>query len=592
MDARLEVEIGADIKDLQSKVNSATKDLKDFGNDSKKNLNNFSKSTTTATKSMANFKKGAISGDSALTSFSRTIQDAPFGIMGVSNNITNLTEQFGYLKAKTGSSGSALKAMLSSLKGFGGISLLISVATSALLVFGDKIFATKNKVKELRKEQEDLTKSLEDYAFGLEAVNRANLKGVQSAQKEIVTFKLLSSQVNDTTLSLNKRKGAIEELRKKYPDYLKDMSDEKILNGGLSTVYDTLTTSIIKRAKATASMNAIIKNSESLLNLESQLSAKNNELKKKELFYQTQLAKVQKGGSYKTGTKDFELYVESLKKGIGTIKDEINTLTGQKQGIELSNIDLETNVSDLGGIAEKFVPKVENALNSKKLNYTPEIDVKLPKVEILETIDLNTDDWIGDSPFNWAEYFKLKDLDTQKNLLNEKMLEVNAQMGSLIQGQLANTFSGIGQAIGNGLSQGTNVLAAVGGALISGIGNLIASMGDKLIQLGTAAVLAGTVTKLFGAIAGVGAGMAAIAGGIALKGIGTGIANFGGAGQSNAQTGGGTNNNANFSSGLSGGYSNNNGGNVVFQIAGDKLIGVLKNTLDNNSSLGGNIVIG
>ena len=61
---------------------------------------------------MGTLKKGTISGDAAMTSFSRRgIQDAPFGIMGVSNNITNLTRQFGYFKAKNWSAKGALKVL-------------------------------------------------------------------------------------------------------------------------------------------------------------------------------------------------------------------------------------------------------------------------------------------------------------------------------------------------------------------------------------------------------------------------------------------------------------------------------------------------
>ena len=234
-------------------------------------MSKFSKSTKTATKDLKKFDKGAASGSSAMLAFSRTVQDAPFGMMGISNNITNLTEQFGALKARTGSAGGALKAMLRDLSGFGGITLAISLATSAWLMFGDKIMGTKDKVKSLKEEQDKLNESLDNYVLGLETVEQANLKGQQSATKELTRLRLLKNQVENGTLSLNKRKGAIEELRKKYPEYLKNMSDEKMLNGGLATTYNTLTTSILKRAKATASMNAIVKNSEQLLVLDDKL---------------------------------------------------------------------------------------------------------------------------------------------------------------------------------------------------------------------------------------------------------------------------------------------------------------------------------
>ena len=178
--ARLEVEIGADIKDFQSKLAKSLKSFDTLKREQKSlsaafkdgtissdryysamaaNSTTLKKTTADVSKyksavngvgtSTTKMSKGVANGSSAMTAFSRTVQDAPFGIMGVSNNITNLTEQFGYLKARTGSSGGALKAMLKDLRGFGGITLGISLVTSALLVFGDKIFVSKNKVKAL-----------------------------------------------------------------------------------------------------------------------------------------------------------------------------------------------------------------------------------------------------------------------------------------------------------------------------------------------------------------------------------------------------------------------------------------------------------
>ena len=272
--AELSVEINGKMDKLDKALSDSEKALKQFdkkANKISKTNSNLGSSSVLAAKEMGKLKSQAVNGNAAMTAFSRTIQDAPFGIMGVSNNITNLTEQFGYLKNKTGSAGGALKAMLRDLKGFGGVTLAISLATSALVLFGDKLFQTKDKTKELRDEQEKLTKSLDDYIFGLSAVEKANVKGEQNAQKELTTLKLLKSQIENTTLSTEKRLEAVREIRRIYPSYFKDMSNEKILNGGLATTYDTLTTSILNRAKATAATNMIVKNSEKLIAIEGKL---------------------------------------------------------------------------------------------------------------------------------------------------------------------------------------------------------------------------------------------------------------------------------------------------------------------------------
>jgi hypothetical protein len=121
-----------------------------------------------------------------------------------------------------------------------------------------------------------------------------------------------------------------------------------------------------------------------------------------------------------------------------------------------------------------------------------------------------------------------------------------------------------------------------------GLGGLLSAMGDKLIELGTAAVLAGTVVKLFGTISGIGAGLAAIAGGVILKSIGTSVTAPGGNNDGTSASSTGSGYTAPKSYGGSSGFGNS-GGTVVFEIAGQKLVGVLSNTLRQNRSLGGGL---
>lgn len=578
---RLEVEIGAEIKELQKKLADAQKNLSSFDKKAASNMGKFSKSTKTATKDLKKFDKGAASGSSAMLAFSRTVQDAPFGMMGISNNITNLTEQFGALKARTGSAGGALKAMLRDLSGFGGITLAISLATSAWLMFGDKIMGTKDKVKSLKEEQDKLNDSLENYVLGLETVQQANLKGEQSAAKELTRLRLLKNQVENGTLSLNKRKGAIEELRKKYPEYLKNMSDEKILNGGLANTYNTLTTSILKRAKATASMNAIVKNSEQLLVLEDKLLVKQQELKKEQDRVNLSLAQTTKlagnnpyAGLAKSGAVAGSK-LEKLKETVKSLKTQVTTL-------QLSNIDLEQNIDSTGGIADAIVPT----------NTSDKVRKRVQAVGVGLSDSLNgIQDVINEKPLQIISDNTLSDFEIKAMLLKAKLQQLSESVTQIVEGQLRNAFRGIGKAIGDSMAGAGNLASNLGSALLGAVGGLLTQLGSMAIAVGVSLKAIKLALKSLNPAVAIGAGVALIALGSFFTSKSSQIGDSVGGGGGNTSNAGTSNTSSGSTSFSGGATATNSGGTYVFEIAGTKLVGVLKNTLDRNKNLGGTLSI-
>ena len=92
--------------------------------------------------------------------FSRVVQDAPYGIRGVANNIQQLVGNFGYLSKSAGGAGAAFKAMASSLLGPAGILLAVSLVTSLLVQYGDKLFKSSNETSDAEKATEKLNEQL------------------------------------------------------------------------------------------------------------------------------------------------------------------------------------------------------------------------------------------------------------------------------------------------------------------------------------------------------------------------------------------------------------------------------------------------
>ena len=97
------------------------------------------------------------------TDFARIIQDAPFGIIGVGNNITQLAGSFQNLKNQTGSTGQALKTAFSSI--FSSANLLVlgvSAVTTALTVYSMTAKDTGGSVDDLKQSQDDFNESLKE----------------------------------------------------------------------------------------------------------------------------------------------------------------------------------------------------------------------------------------------------------------------------------------------------------------------------------------------------------------------------------------------------------------------------------------------
>jgi hypothetical protein len=174
----------------------------------------------------------------ALSNLSRVAQDAPYGFMGIANNINPLLESFQRLQSSSGSTGAALKAMGSALIGPAGIGLAVGVVSSLIVSFGDEII---NFVSQT---------SSADVA--LSKFNTTMSKGVGEAQAEIDKLVILNEIVDDTTRSTTERERALEQLKNTYKGNL-ELQALDIQDGAkLKIVIDSIAESLKRKAMAQA----------------------------------------------------------------------------------------------------------------------------------------------------------------------------------------------------------------------------------------------------------------------------------------------------------------------------------------------------
>ena len=162
-----------------------------------------------------------------------------------------------------------------------------------------------------------------------------------------------------------------------------------------------------------------------------------------------------------------------------------------------------------------------------------------------------------------------------------------------MQDGVVSGFESMAMGIGNALANGENAAEIGGAALLASIGGTISKFGKLVLATGVASeAFKQAITNPFGGgIAAVAAGAALIAIGGAVKGFAANISKSSGGSSQNA--GGSGSYTPSTSTGGSSSYSSSSSSlqNVVFEIQGTKLVGVLSNTLNRNRSLNGTLSI-
>lgn len=223
-------------------------------------------------------------------------------ILAISNNLPMLADAISDVRkqnellAASGQKGVPVwKQLASSI--FSWQTALVA-AISLGIVFGKDIASW---VKELINGK----KAIDNNKEALENYKKAMLESQQTAQNETVQLNLLYKAAVDSSKGMNERISAVKELKKEYPQYFKNLSDEEILVGKAADKYNELATAIMASAKAQAAKETLIKNSKEILDLETKIT---EEYKKQEL---NEIKRTEAVGKLKEGQKQTFLPVSN-----------------------------------------------------------------------------------------------------------------------------------------------------------------------------------------------------------------------------------------------------------------------------------------
>lgn len=504
---RIEVEIGANVAGLTDGVNTATGQLDKLG-----------KAAQTTAPQVDKLAKSTSNYNAVGVNFARLIQDAPFGIIGVGNNITALAESFQQASNQGKSFGQILGGVFSAGN-------LLTLGVSALVtgwtLYQQNAEKTVDVNEKLKESYDDIADSIEGVAnklATLKFVNDIINKQIDEVIKLNNSFSIFNSTAEDFSKITT---DAFSSLNKEQLTGIKNTLTE-LANDQLKVVGNALN---LTRQQAVKFIEGLKGNTTAFEALDPKIRDAANS-------YNNLTAKV------KIANTQLDFYNEKSDK-VDAGKDALDRYS---KAWDTYNLRLEESKILTNRAA------TESAELEKKLQGITKAFFELPKkpVEIQIKTDFEVEaETVDELPF----------IDQLLAALNGKRFTEFEQRVSdfafnvkdILQNNLTNAFIDLGYTIGEALGTGGNVIKEVGNSILKSFGRFLGQFGEQLIAYGVAAIAFGNaslaLTNPFTAIP---AGGVAIAAGIALTAISGLIGSIGkggmGGGSSvgNSGVGGGT----------------------------------------------------
>jgi hypothetical protein len=334
----MNVTVGADISQLLAQIVRGGKSLNDFQEQLKRFKDKLANATDPAailrlnaaiaatqqristinnagTNAASGLNRIAPSSNSAafaLTNLGRVAQDAPFGFIGIQNNLNPLLESFQRLRAESGSTGGALRSLVGSLTGAGGLGLALSLVSAGITFFSSGFGAWTRGFSDNKKAVKEAADTVVEYTTASKRLADFQKDTAANYGKEIASLNVLKGVIENTAKPMEVRLQSIQKLKEEYPSYFTSLTNEALLTGKVGEAYNKAAQGILRKAKANSAATQI-ENSYSEI---SRLEFENLELDKK--FKENKIKAENKyAEEYKKATgASFELYRSQAKNSL------------------------------------------------------------------------------------------------------------------------------------------------------------------------------------------------------------------------------------------------------------------------------------
>ena len=250
-------------------------------------MDKYQKSTGKHTLSVGNYKQAFDGLGFSISQVARELPSLAISantfFLAISNNIPMVIDEIQKLRAANEAGEAQVSITGKLVKSLFSLNTLMVLILTAFSIWGKDItnwigslFKGKTTVDQLKRSTTDLKDAM--------------LEAGKSAVNESVRLNILYKAATDSTRSQNERLKAVKELKKEYPEYLKNLSDEDIMTGNASKEYKELAKHILSVAMARAYEEKIQKNAKEVIDLEEK---KNQVLEEGRKTYQKQQKEIE-----------------------------------------------------------------------------------------------------------------------------------------------------------------------------------------------------------------------------------------------------------------------------------------------------------
>ena len=511
---KFSIGIDADVSALQSSLKAAQNTLAQFEGALKKatnigeinylnkNIDNLKGTIAQLNQQANNLGRPIGDASQSLLNFSRIAQDAPYGIMGIANNLNPMVESFQRLAKTEGGTKNALKAMVAGLSGPAGVGVAIGLVSSLAVTFSKEISEFfKGPTQELEAFRKKLKETADDIYKLIGAEQTKRTKGILLA--ELITGGTPTQQQE-----------ALKQLKDLYNN---NAAIQNAKLGQDKIFYQTL----VNQASMQGDAVAKEKNSIAQLDL---LYAKQKQNRKEE---QTELAAA-KGPRGLFDIKSVDANIKSIKdkyKGLNNaIEVEISNLESNtfkqlsKITLTPSPVKISTGGSKVVDTLKEFSAKLKYELAKQLMDY----EKYKKRFEEIDTSYIPFDykkEPVKESEFTKETKSKLEDpfqntlgkfltKNTKKLMDNEAEIKKTQKAYEDFANSISSTVSGALMGMWADMQSGESVL--------NSIGNMLSRLAEQFV----AAILQATIFAAIMSAINAGTGGALTFGGYFMKALG------------------------------------------------------------------------